>query len=540
VWAANFVLSSYGSGAIFACPAHDQRDFEFATKYKLPIKPVVLPPGADAASNAVEAEAYTGPGVAYNSRFLDGLPTEQAIARAIQELEAVGAGSGTTQYRLRDWGVSRQRYWGCPIPAVHCAKCGVVPEKLENLPVLLPNDVVIDGGGNPLARHPTWKNVPCPRCGETATRETDTLDTFVDSSWYFARFADPKNAEKPFDSAKAAYWLPVDQYIGGVEHAVLHLLYSRFFTRALRDCGMLDLKSGEPFAGLFTLGMVTHETYKSASGAWLTPDEIEKRDGGAFEIAGNKRPVTVGPVEKISKSKRNGPHLQTYVNEYGADVLRWFVLSDSPPDREVEWSAAGVEGAWRFTQRVWALVEAHGGVTPKEGASPPPGADQGEALALRRIAHRTAQAVTEGIEGFRFNTAVARCYELVNAIAKARDAKDEATVWARGEALRILIQSIAPFTPHLAEEAWAALGQDGFVSSAPWPSRDPALLAQDVVTMPVQVNGKKRAEIEIAKGLGEAEVREIALADARVTPHITGQVRKVVVVPDRIVNIVVG
>ena len=540
VWAANFVLSAYGTGAIFGSPAGDQRDLDFARKYGLPFQPVVLPPGAEPTTYKIEKEAYTGPGTAYNSRFLDGLATDQAIARAIKELEKIGVGDGTIQYRLRDWGVSRQRYWGAPIPIIHCLDCGIVGVPEKDLPVELPLDIKVDRGANPLVRHPTWKHVDCPQCGKPAERETDTLDTFVDSSWYFARFADAHNPDIPFDKAKADYWLPVDQYIGGVEHAVLHLLYSRFFTRAMRDCGYLDLASGEPFAGVFTLGMVTHETYKSQRGDWLTPDEIEKTDGKAIEIA-TRAPAVVGAVEKISKSKRNGPNLQTYVNEYGADVLRWFVLSDSPPDREVEWSLGGVEGAWRFSQRVWSLIEAHGPNMPKAGDAPPPGADAGEALALRRVAHRTVQGVTESIEKLRFNTGVARCYELVNAIAKVRETTDAATVWARGEALRLLTQAVAPYMPHLAEECWVLLGGQGFVSTAAWPVPEPALLAQDLVILPVQVNGKRRTEIEVAKGLGEDALRELALSDEKVAPFIQGMnIRKVVVVPDRIVNIVVG
>jgi leucyl-tRNA synthetase len=536
VYAANFVLSTYGTGAIFGSPAGDQRDLDFARKYGLPVVPVVLPPGADPTTHAIEDVAFTDPGTIYNSRFLDGLSTQDAIHRAIEELEKRDLGKATTQYRLRDWGVSRQRYWGCPIPAVHCEACGIVPEKRENLPVLLPNDAVIDGAGNPLARHPTWKHVPCPACAKPATRETDTLDTFVDSSWYFARFADPNNADKPFDAKLADYWLPVDQYIGGVEHAVLHLLYSRFFTRAMRDCGYLKLPTGEPFDGLFTQGMVTHETYRSAAGNWVTPDEVEKRDGGVFELA-TGQPVTVGPVEKISKTKRNGVNLQTYVNEYGADVLRWFVLSDSPPERDVEWSAAGVEGAWRFVQRVWSLVEAHGAL----GAAPPPADLGADAVALRRTAHRAILAVAAGIEEFRFNSSVARCYELANAIGKVRDASDPGMTWARGEALRILVQLVAPFVPHLAEECWRALGQDGFVSAAAWPVADAALTAVDSVTLPIQVNGKRRGEITVAKDAPEADVRALALSQESVSPFLReGSVRKVIVVPGRIVNIVVG
>lgn len=545
VFAANFVLSTYGTGAIFGSPAGDQRDLEFARKYALPVLPVVLPPGADPMAHVIGEEAYTGPGTLYNSAFLDGLSTEAGRERAIAELEARGLGQRVTQYRLRDWGVSRQRYWGCPIPVIHCARCGVVDVPEADLPVTLPQDVRFDGAGNPLAKHPSWRHVPCPQCGGAAERETDTLDTFVDSSWYFARFADPNSADAPFDPELARYWLPVDQYIGGVEHAVLHLLYSRFFTRAMRDCGFLSaqgpelLARGEPFAALFTQGMVTHETYKGAEGQWLSPDEVEKRDGEAIELA-TGRPAKIGPVEKISKSKRNGVDLQTYVQEYGADVLRWFVLSDSPPERDVEWTTGGVEGAWRFVQRVWASIEAHGRPAPALGETPPPEAEMAEALALRQAAHRALAGITEDIEGFRFNKAIARAYELLGAIRKA-EGEAAGLVWARGEALRILTQVIAPFAPHLAEEAWARLGFAPFVATAPWPVADPALVAEDTVTLPIQVNGKRRGEISVPKGAPEAEVREAALACAEAAPFLAGkELRKVVVVPDRIVNIVVA
>jgi leucyl-tRNA synthetase len=539
VYAANFVLSTYGSGAIFGSPAGDQRDLDFANKYGLPFKPVVLPPGADAATHTITTEAFTGDGVAYNSQFLDRLPTREALARAIEELVKRGAGEATTQYRLRDWGVSRQRYWGCPIPAVHCAKCGVVPVAEKNLPVALPDDVTFDKPGNPLAHHPTWKHTTCPQCGGKAERETDTLDTFVDSSWYFLRFTDPQDADKPFDKEMASYWMPVNQYVGGIEHAVLHLLYSRFFCRGLRDCGMLDLPSGEPFASLFTQGMVVHETYKSASGAWLLPEETDMRDGVRIDLATSKA-VEVGDIEKMSKSKKNVVDLDAFIQDFGADVARWFVLSDSPPERDVEWTAAGVKGAWGFVQRVWTLVEAHDVPTPKPSDAAPAGADAGEVLALRQLAHRAIQSVTDDIEGFRFNVAVARSYELVNAIAKLKDSSPAAQ-FARGETLRILAQLISPFMPHLAEESWEKLGMSGFVATAPWPKADPALAARNTVTLPIQVNGKKRGEIDAAKGAAEGEVRDMALAHPDVQRFLEGQtVRKVIVVPDRIVNIVAG
>ena len=540
VYAANFVLSTYGSGAIFGSPAGDQRDLDFARKYGLPVQPVVLPPGADAATHTIGDVAFTEPGILYNSRFLDGLTTAAAIARAIAELEGLELGEATIQYRLRDWGVSRQRYWGCPIPVVHCPACGVVGVAASALPVTLPEDVRFDQPGNPLARHPSWKHTTCPACGGAAERETDTLDTFVDSSWYFARFTDPQNTASPFDPAVAAAWLPVDQYVGGVEHAVLHLLYSRFFTRALRDCGYLPLPAGEPFAGLFTQGMVTHETYRSAAGKWLSPEEVERKDGTAIETASGA-PAHIGAVEKMSKSKKNVVDLDAFVTDFGADVARWFVLSDSPPERDVEWTASGVEGAWRLVQRVWSLVDGHAGAAPAPEEAPPPGVETGAALALRQSAHRALASVTEDIEQFRFNKAIARAYELVNAIRKHEAASEPALVWARGEALRLLTQMIAPFTPHLSEECWERLGQAGFVAVAPWPIADAALVAEDTVTLPIQVNGKRRGEISAAKGAPEAEVRAAALAAPEVLPFLEGkELRKVVVVPDRIVNIVVG
>jgi leucyl-tRNA synthetase len=538
VWAANFVLSTYGTGALYGCPGHDERDHAFARKYALPILPVVLPQGADAAMFSVADEPFTGEGVAYNSHFLDGLHSRQAITRAIEELEARGAGEATTQWRLRDWGVSRQRYWGCPIPAIHCPKCGVVPVPEKDLPVALPQDVTFDKPGNPLARHPTWKHVKCPECGGAGERETDTLDTFVDSAWYFLRFTDPKNERAPFDKRLAQYWMPVDQYVGGVEHAVLHLLYARFFTRGLRDCGLLDGPAdGEPFASLFTQGMVVHETYKAASGQWLLPEETELKDGKRVALA-TGQPVEIGAIEKMSKSKKNVVDLDAFVTDFGADVARWFVLSDSPPERDVEWTAAGVKGAWGFVQRVWMLVDAHGRAAPKPNDPPPPGADASEALALRQLAHRTILSVTADIEHFHFNVAIAKSYELVNAIAKLRG-DDAASAFARGEALRILVQLISPFMPHLAEDCWERLGFAPFVASAPWPRADAGLTARATVTLPIQVNGKKRAEIEAPKGAPEADVREMAVKHPAVAQFLAGQtVRKVIVVPDRIVNIV--
>jgi leucyl-tRNA synthetase len=599
VWGANFVLSTYGTGAIFGSPAGDQRDLDFANKYNLPFKPVVLPPGADAATHTITDEAYVDDGMIYNSAFLDGLSTKDAIQRAIEELVKLEKGEATTQWRLRDWGVSRQRYWGCPIPAIHCAKCGVVPVPEDQLPVRLPDDATFDKPGNPLAHHPTWKHTTCPTCGAAAERETDTLDTFVDSSWYFARFTDPHNETAPFDPKLANYWLPVDQYVGGVEHAVLHLLYARFFTRAMRDCGYFSspvhggggasaasdgggIADGEPFASLFTQGMVVHETYRqvvpqppqpadgkfivsvtSAAqamekpiqsfvnldfantvgpigatvmiGGWALPEDLP-----TFEEKFPDSKILVGPIEKMSKSKKNVVDLDAFVQDYGADVARWFVLSDSPPERDVEWTASGVKGAWNFVQRVWALVEDHVQKYGPPAPSPASAEPASAAHALRQLTHRAIQSVTDDIEHFRFNVAIARCYELVNAIAKLKG-DDEANIFARGEALRILAQLIAPFMPHLAEECWERLGQKPFVATAPWPVADPALAARTTVTLPIQVNGKKRAEIEAPAGAAQADVERLALAHPAVAQFLTGQsIRKVIVVPDRIVNIVAG
>ena len=537
VWSANFVLSGYGTGAIFGSPAGDQRDLDFARKYDLPVNPVVLPPNADAATHTIEDEAFTGHGTIYNSRFLDGLETPAAIERAIEELEKLGLGKGATSYRLRDWLVSRQRYWGCPIPIVHCTDCGAVPVPEDQLPVVLPEDVTFDQPSNPLERHPTWKNTDCPKCGKPARRETDTLDTFVCSSWYFLRFTSPWTEDAPFAPAEAEHWMPVDQYVGGIEHAILHLLYARFFTRALNDCGLMKLEGGEPFAGLFTQGMVTHETYKSADGKWLGPDEIEERDGTRIEIATGK-PVTVGAIEKMSKSKKNVVDLDAFIESYGADAARWFVLSDSPPERDVEYTDSGVEGVWRFIQRLWTTV-----TSLPEGAPGPAtiAADAtGDALEIRKTAHKALKSVTDSIEGFRFNSAVAQVHDLVNALRKF-EPSDAAGVAAKAEGLGILVRMIAPFVPHLAEECWSVLGGEGLVIDAAWPDADPALLVEDTVTLPIQVNGKRRAQIDVAKGTPEDVVKELALSHdgvVRATEGLT--VRKVIVVPDRIVNIVVG
>ncbi|CDO59758.1 Leucyl-tRNA synthetase [Candidatus Phaeomarinobacter ectocarpi] len=543
VYIANFVLMEYGTGAIFACPAHDQRDLDFARKYDLPVTAVVAPKDADASefASTLEAgsEAYTGDGVAINSEFLNGLAVGEAKAKAIAALEDKALGEGTTNYRLRDWGISRQRYWGCPIPIIHCDDCGVVPVPKADLPVTLPEDVTFDAPGNPLDRHATWKDVTCPNCGKAARRETDTFDTFVDSSWYFARFTAP-NAETPTDRAAANKWLPVDQYIGGIEHAILHLLYSRFFTRAMQKTGHVDL--AEPFAGLFTQGMVNHETYKSADGTWLSPAEIDFQtiDGARTATARDTgNPVSIGSVEKMSKSKKNTIDPTDIINEYGADTARFFMLSDSPPERDVEWTEAGVEGAWRFTQRLWRAVTGNAAAMPDPG-TPAPADFSDAALALRKETHKAIQGVTDGIDSFRFNSAVARLYELVNALSGFKiGAGNAGDGFAAREASETLVQLAAPMIPHLAEEAWATLGHETLVVDLPWPQADDALLVEDSVTLAVQVNGKRRDELTVARDADQPTIEQAALALDKVQKALDGkQVRKVIVVPGRIVNIV--
>jgi leucyl-tRNA synthetase len=534
VWIANFILMDYGTGAIFACPAHDQRDLEFARKYALPVRPVVLPPGADPASFAVGDEAYTGPGKAYNSDFLNGLDVEAAKAAAIARIEAQGDGEGATVYRLRDWGVARQRGWGCPIPVVHCEKDGVVALPRSALPVALPEDLEFGKPGNALARHPTWKHTTCPECGGPAVRETDTLDTFVDSSWYFARFADPHAAE-PIDKAAADYWMPVDQYIGGIEHAVLHLLYARFVTKALADEDMLSVR--EPFAGLFTQGMVTHETYRTPGGEWLEPGDVEVVAQGKTREArllANGEPVLIGDVEKMSKSKKNTVAPSEIFEAYGVDAARLFVLSDSPPDRDVQWTTGGVQGSWRFVNRVWEEFD-----TQPEAPAADVSGDEA-AQALRRATHKLVKQVTEAIETFRFNSGIARLYEFLN-LLKANPAKGAgpALLAARQEALAAFARLVGPFTPHLAEECWARIGGQGMVVAAPWPEFDPELTADAVKVLPVQVNGKRRGEITAPAGAEPGEVEKIVLDDPEIARRLEGlTIRKVIVVKDRIVNIV--
>jgi len=547
VYVANFILMDYGTGAIFGCPSGDQRDLDFARKYSLPFKPVILPPGEDPATFAIKDKAFDGEGTMINSKFLDGLDTKAAFEETAKHLEAqkLGkkpVGKRKVNYRLRDWGISRQRYWGCPIPVIHCKACGVVPVPDKDLPVELPADATFDKPGNPLDRHPTWKHVKCPTCGEDAVRETDTMDTFVDSSWYFVRFTDPA-MPTPVDKPAAGYWLPVDQYIGGIEHAILHLLYSRFFTRAMCDTGHLRLKSNvrEPFAALFTQGMVTHETYKSRRGGWLLPTQVRVEGEGdkrrAFDMSSGE-PVTIGSVEKMSKSRKNTVDLDAFVSQHGADVARWFVLSDSPPERDVIYTDVGVDGARRFVQRIWRLVDQGAAAAAKKGA-PKPAAFGPEAIALRRSAHKALDQVARAIENLRFNVAVAYVYEFANVLSSGLGKTGEGHPWALREALEFLVQMIGPMMPHLAEESWARLGYNTLLANQPWPEADPGLLVDDTITIAVQVNGKRRDELTIARTAGSDEIEAAALKLEPVQRALEGRpVKKVIVVPQRIVNVV--
>ena len=535
VYAANFVLMEYGTGAIFGCPGHDERDHEFAIKYGLPILQVVAPANAREKIDVATAP-FVEDGVIVNSEFLNGLEVEDAKAKVIARLEDMKVGRGTTQYRLRDWLVSRQRYWGCPIPAIHCDKCGVVPVPEKDLPVQLPDDVTFDRPGNPLDRHPTWKHVACPTCAGPARRETDTFDTFIDSSWYFDRFTSPGLATAPFDRAENEYWMPVDQYIGGVEHAILHLLYSRFWTRAMREVQMTG--RDEPFDGLFTQGMVCHETDRASDGPWLLPEEIERTAGGNVVRASDKTPVEVGRSEKMSKSKKNVVDPDEIIRDYGADTARWFMLSDSPPERDLEWTESGVTGAWRFQQRLHRIASEAMADIPALGSAKP--ASLGSAATeLRRAAHKTVAGLSADIEAFHFNKAVARLYELANTIAgfEAGDAGDK---WALREALEIFVRLIGPMTPHLAEELWQGLGHTTLLADAAWPVADPALVVDDTVTVAVQLNGKLRGTLQLAKDAPKDLAEKAALALPELVRALEGKTpKRVIVVPNRIVNVVI-
>jgi leucyl-tRNA synthetase len=554
VYVANFVLMDYGTGAIFGCPSGDQRDLDFANKYGLPVIPVVMPEGGDAKTFQIIDEAYVDDGVMINSRFLDGMKPKQAFDEVATRLSGVTIGNRPmaerkVQFRLRDWLISRQRYWGCPIPVIHCEACGAVPVPDADLPVPLPEDVTFDRPGNPLDHHPTWKHVDCPKCAKPARRDTDTMDTFVDSSWYFARFTDPWNQHSPttlkdVDGPKG--WLPVNQYIGGIEHAILHLLYSRFFIRAMKATGHLNSVE-EPFEGLFTQGMVVHETYRVGSGSnarWVQPVEVRVEDVDGkrrASLIADGTPVEIGSIEKMSKSKKNVVDPDDILSSYGADTARWFMLSDSPPERDVIWTEAGVEGAHRFVQRVWRLVSEAAPLLRNVSAK---AATEGEAGAISKLAHKTVKAVGEDIGKLSFNKAVARLYELMNAIqapaaALSEGKSDAAVVSALREAVDMLVVMIAPMMPHLAEECWATLGSEGFVANRRWPQFDPALTIDNDVIYPVQINGKKRGDLTIARDADQGTVEKAVLDLDFVQKALDGkQPRKVIVVPQRIVNVV--
>ena len=546
VYVANFILMEYGTGAIFGCPAHDQRDLDFVNKYGLGNTPVVCPPNQDPKTFVITDTAYVGEGHMINSRFLDGMTIDEAKEEVAKRLERetrdnLPVAQRQVNYRLRDWGISRQRYWGCPIPIIHCDKCGTVPVPEKDLPVTLPEDVTFDKPGNPLDRHPTWKNAKCPQCGGGARRETDTMDTFVDSSWYFARFTDPWNTKVPTDRKTVDAWLPVDQYIGGIEHAILHLLYSRFFTRAMHKTGHAGID--EPFAGLFTQGMVVHETYRTKGGDWVMPAEVKVEGlGGARRatLAATGEPIEIGSVEKMSKSKKNTVDPEDIIAAYGADTARWFMLSDSPPERDVIWTEEGVQGAWRFVQRLWRLV---GEIAEVNAPAAHPDAFGERALVVRKAAHRALANVSDDIAKLRFNRCVAHIYEFANtlsdAIGSAETAPSPDFAWALREAGDILVCLFHPMMPHLAEECWAALGHKTLVSAEAWPQVEPALLVENTITLPVQINGKKRADVTVARDAEREDIETAVLALNAVKRALDGKhPKKVIVVPQRIVNVV--
>ena len=531
VYIANFVLMDYGTGAIFGCPAHDQRDLDFARKYDCDVVPVVLPSDQDEADFTIENEAYSGPGSLINSGDWNGLSVEEGKAKAIEVLTSLGCGDAKTSYRLRDWGVSRQRYWGCPIPIIYCDSCGTVPVPEDQLPVTLPEDVEFGGNGNPLENHPSWKHTTCPSCDGKAVRETDTFDTFFESSWYFLRYTDPK-AEEAFSPEAARYWMPVDQYIGGVEHAVLHLLYSRFFTRALSKIGYLE--QDEPFAGLLTQGMVCHQSFKDKDGNWLFPDEVRK-EGGAFVHATTGEGIEAGRIEKMSKSKRNVVDPELIINSFGADTARLFMLSDSPPERDLEWTESGVEGAHRFIQKIWRLKDKLSGETDLSALDNL--SETGKASL--RIIHQSIAAISNDIERFALNRCVAQLHILVNAIGDLKT-DDKATNQVRDFGIRTLAQLLSPFSPHIAEEIWQAAGQAGLVADANWPEADKSWLVADEIEIGIQVNGKLRGTIHLPVDCDKDEAEEKALAHSSIVKYLEGKPpRKVIVVPNRIINVVV-
>lgn len=534
VYVANFVLMEYGTGAIFGCPSGDQRDLDFARKYDLPVVPVVCPKDSDPESFTIENEAFTDDGIMINSDFMNGMSVEDAKKAIFKKCAELNIGQKEVNYRLRDWGVSRQRYWGCPIPIIHCDSCGIVPVPAEQLPVELPEDVNFDEPGNPLDRHPSWKHVDCPSCGKAATRETDTFDTFFESSWYFARYCSP-TSENGIDKAAADYWMSVDQYIGGVEHAVLHLLYSRFFTRALKKCGYLSAE--EPFEGLLTQGMICHETYKDADGNWMLPSDAVRSEDGQVSHKDTGQPVLVGPSIKMSKSKKNVVDPELIIASYGADTARLFMLSDSPPERDLEWTDSGVDGAWRYINRLWRLITEPKAPYPGKDTPQPSNLSE-EANKVRAQVHKTIAAVTDDLAKFHFNKAVARLRELTNALGTLDGVKGD-DAWVLREGYEYLVRLLAPMVPHITAELWAELGHDSVLCDVTWPVADKKLLVEDTIVMPIQVNGKRRDQLEIPVNMDVKEIEKLALASEKVQAILDGKpARKVIVVPKRIINVV--
>ena len=532
VYIANFILSGYGTGAIFGCPAHDQRDFEFAKKYEIEIIPVLSPEKSEKEKVDYLKEAYTGEGKLINSDFLNGMSIDEAKNKVIEKLIENNNGNRETNFRLRDWGISRQRYWGCPIPILYREDGEIIPVPDKDLPITLPEDIDFSIPGNPLERHPTWKYTTCKDTGLKAIRETDTLDTFVDSSWYFARFCELDKAQ-PLSISATDYWLPVDQYIGGIEHAILHLLYSRFFTNALKDTGHLNIS--EPFNGMFTQGMVCHETYQTVNGDWIEPRLVTIKDNEVFH-KDTGEPLKMGPSEKMSKSKKNVVDPSIIIEEFGADTARWFVLSDSPPERDIFWSESGVEAAGKFIKKIWKTIIELNKLVKKNVSNK----DDEKTINLKKINHKTLNNITKDLDSLSFNKVIARLYEFIGEISKIKES-DNIDTKAINESLSFLLIMLGPITPHLAEEGWSLFCKDkGMVCEQSWPNIEENLITENIIIIPIQINGKKKSEVQVDKNIDESKLREMALNDDKIKSFIGDkEIKKLIIVPNRIINIVV-
>ena len=532
IFVANFVLMDYGTGAIFGCPAHDQRDLDFARKYHLDIRPVVCPKDSNCDDFKIDTTAYTEDGLLFHSDFLNGLDTQAAKKKSIERLIEIGQGESVTTYRLRDWGVSRQRYWGCPIPMIHCKTCGIVPVPEASLPVQLPEDVTFDKPGNPLDHHSLWGSTFCPQCHQEAQRETDTLDTFFDSSWYFLRFCSPQSSQ-PFEKEDVQRWMPVDQYIGGIEHAILHLLYARFFTRALRDCGYLSFD--EPFKRLLAQGMICHETYRTAEGEWVAPHEIEFQSDGILTRAQDGAAVTRGRSEKMSKSKKNVIDPDQIVQEFGADTARFFMISDSPPERDLEWSDGGIQGVWKYLNRIWNLVQTF---MPHLEGSFDKSSSENQGLALQRKRHQTIVAITQDIELFHLNKYVARLREYTNFLYELDVTEYSASQLK--EALGTLLVLLHPACPHITEDLWQQIHPNTRLIDQPWPSFDESFLQEENITIAIQINGKLRSTLDVPSNLSQDILQEKALNLDVVQKFLDQKtLKKVIVIPNKVVNLVI-